>query len=42
MKSEFVMTADETLEMKYKAKIVKMTGIPSNKLPQTTYELRVE
>ena len=41
MRLDFVMAADETLEMKYKAKVAKLTGIPSKNLPPTTYEIRV-
>ena len=42
MNSKLVMSKDEIAEMREKAKEVKSTGIPSKKLPQTEYELRVK
>ena len=42
MKQEFVMLADEKEEMRKKAKVVKLTGIPSKNLPSTKYERRVK
>ena len=42
MKQEFVMSTEEKIEMRKKAKVVKLTGIPSKNLPSTKYERRVQ
>ena len=42
MEAKLVMSKDEIAERHEKAKDVRLTGVPSGKLPPTTYEVRVK